>query len=414
MLAARAAAQGVCSDKVQIPPDPPALATTYNGVALPDICFMKPGPYSVYAIGDWGGIVYGPRLPPVPADKRSKFFPSFHRKFVKGVDDRAQLKVAAEIRSRSVVFPPDFFLNAGDNFYWGGVNGSCGQAPYQQSPSGQWQSIFETVYWGQGIANKPWFGVLGNHDYGGYKFTAAWASNIGYSWGGGEENSRRWVQPALFYSQKVNYPGFSILMLFVDSNIHEAWTPEMNPSHNICGKEHNGLDAQCGASGGPPDVPTCHGWFLNMWGEQVDWMEKVLSTTQSTWQVVVTHFPPNYGSSIWECMASRFGLDLFVSGHIHKQRIFGPTEEKNPLQNTCTVITGGGGGITSEDPPRMDGYDDSYGFVHLSFTATNIVVQAISHNGVMRKVVGCGLRNPESGPSCARKTSMVEQNSTFV
>lgn len=392
------AAADKCTDKVKIPDTPPDTAITYNGIRLPDICFMKPGPYNVYAIGDWGGLMYGEHMPPVPADKRSKLFPRFRRKFMLGTDDRAQLKVAAEMRVRASFASPDYILNVGDNFYWGGVNGKCGQAPYQQNASAQWLHVFEQVYWGPGLDDKPWFGVLGNHDFGGYKMTSAWENVVGYSWGGGNGNTRRWVNPALYYSQQVNYPSFSVLYLFVDTNAFETWPPEENPYHNICGKLHNAENATC--KGGPSSIWTCESWFHRIMDQEWQWIEDSLRDSSSTYQVVVTHFPPQWGKDHWSCLVERYGIDVFISGHIHKQQMWSGDEDGNDLPGTCTIITGGGGGITAEDVPKEDGDDDSYGFMHLTLSSQKITVEGITHSGIIRKVMVCGNRGPVPGDAC--------------
>merc|ERR1719401_580166 len=69
--------------------------------------------------------------------------------------------------------------------------------------------VFESIYEGEGLDGKQWLGVLGNHDYGGYTFTAAWDQAIAYTWGG-PKSTGRWVTPARYWSAKVHYPDFSV------------------------------------------------------------------------------------------------------------------------------------------------------------------------------------------------------------
>lgn len=395
-----------CLDKFQIPAKLPELAVEYNGIQLPDVCIAAPGPHHVFVVGDWGGIIFEKNIPPVPADKRSKLFKNFHRQYIYGVDDRAQLLVASQMRLRATVSNPDYVLNVGDNFYWGGVEGMCGSAPVQKPWSNQWDLIFENVYWGSGLNDKPWLGVLGNHDYGGFKFTSAWEKVIGYTWASPTESTGRWITPALYWAQTVKYTDLSVDYIFADSNAAEAWHPTKNPSHNICGLEHSGSDATCGRQG-PSSPFTCPDWFWRLWDEQFHWMVSKMEQSQSTYLMVVTHFPPKWFRDTWQCLTERYGIDMFFSGHIHHQALYGETHPANWITSdqaggTCVVVSGGGGGITSEGIPSRSGDDDEYGFVDLKLTQDYIEATAISHGGKIRRVERCHNRKPIYTVDCSR------------
>lgn len=126
----------------------------------------------------------------MPADHRSHLFPKRARHFVRGVDDYAQHRVAAAMLNLSMYEPPDYVLNVGDNFYWGGVNSTCNDNAFLTGFSwNQWGPIFEQMYRGGGLDGKQWLGVLGNHDYGGFKFNSGWHETIFYTWAGHHSES---------------------------------------------------------------------------------------------------------------------------------------------------------------------------------------------------------------------------------
>merc|ERR1719277_1736402 len=139
-------------------PEAPFQATDLNGVAWPDFCFEERDyEEHFFVIGDWGGLFRGANMPPIPAYDRKGGL------FIKGVDDKAQVLVAEQMKKRASISEPRYLLNVGDNFYWGGVQTECGKVAnhVEASSLAQWNTVFESVYDSPDLLGKPWLGVLG-------------------------------------------------------------------------------------------------------------------------------------------------------------------------------------------------------------------------------------------------------------
>lgn len=375
-----------CTERFTVP-GAPQHATDLNGIKLPDACFTgKYGPYHVFAIGDWGGVLHQSGWLQ-PADHRSKMFKSHHRKFILGVDDMAQKNVAAEMAKRAEVSNPDYVLNVGDNFYWGGVLTKCGApASKANDATHQWERVYENIYRGPGLDGKQWLGVLGNHDYGGWSFTQGWDQAISYTWATGKvgTSTGRWMTPAQYWSVKVRYLDFAVDYYFIDNNVFDAFVPDDQPFHNMCSRQHNQLEgATCGQQG-PVSLDDCPGWFKRLWDTQQQWLNANLGASAADWQIVVSHFPPEgaWGEDALRGLAYSYGIDIIIAGHRHKQSM--SYMEGNGLAPTAVIVTGGGGGITSEYTPDPFGVDDQYGFVDMSLTKGEIMVEMLSHKGEIR------------------------------
>eukprot|EP00439_Symbiodinium_sp_Y106_P032342 s604_g3.t2 len=269
-------------------------------------------------------------MPIMPADHRSTLFPKRHRKFVEGVDDCAQQRVAGQMLNWATHSAPDYILNVGDNFYWGGADSNCSSNVIVNGFSWhQWKPIYEDMYKGPGIDGRQWLGILGNHDYGGFLFTSGWHETIWYTWADHAGASKRWLTPAQFWKVKVRYPDFSIDYYFIDTNVHNVWEPNKTVGHNICSDKYNANNS-----------------------------------TLHEWQIIVSHFPPEYNAKFWAKLGRKRGIDLFISGHRHYQQLTlkGETTKTAPKFPFTTIISGGGGGITSDRHPELYGLDDAYGF----------------------------------------------------
>jgi len=374
-------------------PEKPQHALQYNGlVDLKPACFnisADERPHQVYVIGDWGGVLYGTWV--APADHRSLQFKAHHRQFVKGVDDLAQRKVAQSMMDHAALDNLDYVLNVGDNFYWGGIDATCGR--FDQFDGGkQWQHIYEDMY-GGALEGKQWLSVLGNHDWGGWYYLSAWDQTIAYTWGA-PGSKDRWFQPSLYYKTRAIYQadvhkgsaeeGFVVDYFFVDTNMFDAFDPETDEMHNICGVSHNAEHKGC-AGTGPGNPGECKMWFIRIWKEQCSWLAGYLeaSVLTSDWQIVVTHFPPLWGMDFWQGITKKYGVDMMITGHTHHQQYW--RQWNNPLDGTAVIISGGGGGITSEEVPNEHGWDDEYGFFKLEMHRNEIIVRMVSHGGQLRK-----------------------------
>mmetsp|Transcript_104399 Transcript_104399/g.185642 ORF Transcript_104399/g.185642 Transcript_104399/m.185642 type:complete len:666 (+) Transcript_104399:57-2054(+) len=377
-----------CQTRFRVRNEPPEVITDLNGVKLPPTCFKDDanGLHHVFVIGDWGGVINHYGDPPEPADHRKEVFAAHHRKFVNGADDQAQQNVAKWMKIRAPKSKPDYVINLGDNFYWGGINVQCGAPRGEVSdPAQQWEWIWERFYAGPGLDGVQWLGVLGNHDFGGFLFTSGWDQTIAYTWAKKEKlhfSSGRWMTPALYYSSEVRYSDFTVDWFFVDSNVFDAFDEHQDPGHNICGAGHNYPDASCGTSG-PASTEDCPGWFKRLWDAQIPWLENSLDVSTADWQIIATHFPPEHGTDVWRRLGHAYGVDLVVTAHRHIQEVH-VDDEANMLKPTAFIVSGGGGGITSEGIPEAHGKDDQYGFMDLTLSKHEIRIEAISHGGQIR------------------------------
>jgi hypothetical protein len=396
-----------CTSKFVVPPKP-KTAVELNGVALQDVCYEGKGPFHVFIIGDWGGMV-DPKSKELSAVSHLNHRWNQSYQFIYPIDKTAQFRVRDQMVTKAPESKPDYVLNVGDNFYWGGIEDYCaapdisdlysmgGTTKDKKFHVDQFQKVFEDVYNDPAIIDLPWLGTLGNHDWGGWRFDMGWDQAIGYTW---KDKKGRWIDPALYYSVTVHYPDFSVDYYFLDTNVWDALPYWKKPPHNICGP-HNPKKASCAKGGGPPSVKKCQKWFDDLWDEQKEWLKKITKKSNADWRMVVTHFPPYWGIEDWKKMTKDNEIDVFITGHRHSQKVhvYGdpvekvwPEDKNNHIMTdfvdpAAWIVSGGGGGITSEHVPDNGGEDDQYGFVDMTVTKDKLTFEAISHGGVTRRKV---------------------------
>mmetsp|Transcript_68805 Transcript_68805/g.143695 ORF Transcript_68805/g.143695 Transcript_68805/m.143695 type:complete len:617 (+) Transcript_68805:129-1979(+) len=426
-----AAGRKVCLDNPdnEVACVPPKTPMSYKGRSWPTLKYPGTQEMHIFAIGDWGGmdgslnppegrtpiVAYTWGVRPGPSVFPRTRWDLFHEEllcshkefiacfntmgkgegcpascgFVEGVDTQPQQLVASAMKERAAQKDPSFFLNVGDNFYWGGIEKTCGTPMGQISWTAhhQFNQIYENVYQGPGLSGKPWLSVLGNHDWGGRVFNNGWDQQIAYTYA-----SERWVMPAVYYMVPVEYPDqdFSVDIYFVDSNFNDAQEPSKDPEHNMCGAKHNPADADCTVMDGPASIESCPQYFADLWTEQKVWLRKKMPESQADWQIMVTHFPcgeDGENQAFYRELHVQHGLDLLITGHRHDQELWLPSMTwKNFMGGLTCFVTGGGGGITSEgtpDPSNQTNWygEGQYGFYDLTINKTMIYIQSINYTG---------------------------------
>mmetsp|Transcript_66942 Transcript_66942/g.156996 ORF Transcript_66942/g.156996 Transcript_66942/m.156996 type:complete len:274 (+) Transcript_66942:741-1562(+) len=147
-------------------------------------------------------------------------------------------------------------------------------------------------------------------------------------------------------------------------------------------------------------------FFDDLWKAQKDWLAKELQASTAEWQIIVTHYPPNFEPcrSTWESYLVEYGVDFYVSGHTHLQHT------NTTFGETAFVISGGGGGITSEILPSKTGEDDGYGFMDVVIQHDAMYITRYSHGGVDKKTIVRGVTkvSPRS-PKAVSQVAKAEQ-----
>lgn len=263
----------------------------------------------------------------------------------------------------------DFVLSAGDNYYPGGIYGKCSNkdialANARRDSTGQFAAYHDHMYAGPGLDGKPWLSVLGNHDYGGMNFDWAWDVQVYRTWMDYNGHGTQWRMPGQYWSQRVDYDGFSIDLFFIDTNFLDAQAPHLDKHHNMCG-----AGSTCWGVG----QYDCPRFFRETWLGSVQMLERELQQSTADWRIVTTHFP---GPSIAPLLKPwAHEIDLLFTGHTHFQT-------QGDSFGIDWIISGGGGGVTADAMPTFDGNDVAYGFVGFMATKDELKIEMRSWGGM--------------------------------
>merc|ERR1740117_419267 len=114
----------------------------------------------------------------------------------------------------------------------------------------------------------------------------------------------------------------------------------------------------------------------------------MLNKSTADWQIIVSHFPPEtcvfHPEVAYDLrdLGYKYGIDFVVSGHRHGQELHPSGYGARCPGQTAGIpyiITGGGGGITSEAAAEM-----SYGFMDMTLTKDVLTIVDYTHTKTER------------------------------
>jgi hypothetical protein len=356
----------------------------YNGVEWPQMCIDKTQT-NFFGIGDWGGMLgYYPGNETTPMTPTP--FNNSKGRVLNEVDTNAQMLVARMMNELAATSKPDFVLNVGDNFYPGGIGTQCGvydgsgKNPSCDPATSAFRPIFEQVYNATELQGKPWLSCLGNHDYGGTHFDAGYDIQIYRTWCNASNGvpNNRWRMPGQYWSQKIQYADFAVDVFLLDSNTQDAHPTGVDPGHNIC--NDGKVIPPCPAM----TNKTCAAYFSKLWTDGMAFLEAGLKKSTAEWKIVVTHYPADGIAAFpdFQKLSKTYGIDLLFTGHRHIQ-----SHGYESTAGTNWIVSGGGGGISADAGPSLDGKDDAYGFVDFAINRTHMRYDMHSHGGLNHDVI---------------------------
>jgi acid phosphatase len=194
-----------------------------------------------------------------------------------------QREVAVAMGRRAEEVGSRFIVTTGDNFYEDGV---------QSVTDPLWRTSFEDVYTARSL-HRPWYGVLGNHDYRGRP-----EAQLDYA-----RQSDRWRMPARYYKIAGAAHGVpSVDMFMIDSS------PLVMSYRTSKGLIRENVLAQDTAA-------------------QLAWLDAELGRSRAAWKLVFTHHPAYSGGSSHgntkemigqvEPILVRHGVQALIFGHDH-------------------------------------------------------------------------------------------------
>merc|ERR1712176_578210 len=145
------------------------------------------------------------------------------------------------------------------------------------------------------------------------------------------------------------------------------------------------------------------------------WLEDKLNESSADWQIIVTHFPPEHWTHFpqntvdLKRLGDKYGIDLIVAGHRHDQELHPSGDWAVDIMDgfgvgVPFVVTGGGGGVTSENDPWIGSDEpgaDQYGFMDMTISKTEIKIEAINFDGKKRADMLVNPRPRQAPPLCS-------------
>ncbi|WP_129718059.1 metallophosphoesterase [Pedobacter sp. SYP-B3415] len=261
-----------------------------------------------------------------------------------------QKDIAATLAKAVTGINASFIISTGDNIYPDGV---------QSVQDPLWTLSFENVFY-QYPLHRPWYAILGNHDY--HQNAQA---EVDYS-----KVSGRWNMPDRYYSFKRKLAeNAEVLFVFIDTNPLEPSSYRSHYREELVKQDST---------------------------KQKRWLGEVLSDPSPNikWKIVVGHHPlytagnralnkPEMRESL-EGLFEKYKVNLYISGHEHHLQYYKPKDKF-----THHFISGAGSEANEKLKPRgpFDFFAPIQGFMTFSIAPAGdrLLVQAISRKGKLLK-----------------------------
>lgn len=282
---------------------------------------------SFFVTGDWGGAtspgrasMHYVRSSPTGSDQWN-------------FDHYGQDNVARRMGEVGSERAPALVVNAGDNFYWGGINhwtrGGHGVHDHF------WRTGFENMYTHPSL-NVPWISIMGNHDYGGVGCFSDMKAQFDFTTKDLLRFSR-WKMPSPYYSHQIDFDGFRLELFMLDTNIDDA----------RFGARGGGVCQQhlCGGGATTADPHECVDWFENMQHAQEQWLGEALASSSARWKIIVGHHKPAGSHAEWlRPLLAQHNVQLVVGSHTHEMAFF---NHYSNIGRPLLVVGAGGGAQTN-------------------------------------------------------------------
>lgn len=197
-----------------------------------------------------------------------------------------QRLVAGQMGIEAAAKRSQFIATTGDNFYMFGVSSERDR---------QWRTSFLDVYGPPGLLDRPWYPVLGNHDYGGDV-----AAQVRYRHGD-PAGSVGWQMEDKYYLRSIDLPwGGTVDLFFIDTVM---WIGTETPPFYFIGDKPNREEQQ----------------------RQARWLIETLDASNARFKFVIGHhgvhsIGPHGGEmqmAQLDDLLQQYGVTAYLHGHDH-------------------------------------------------------------------------------------------------
>jgi len=314
-------------------------------------------------LGDWGGST---------SPNRDSMHYVHHRPPNSDLwvnDHFAQDNVARRMGEVGAQTNPFMVVNAGDNFYWGGINhwtkGGRGVHDWF------WSVGFENMYSHPSL-KVPWISIMGNHDYGGNGCFADMQAQFDYTTKD-LLNNDRWKMPSPYYTHRIDFDGFSLELFMMDTNIEDS--PPF--------ARHGGICAQHLCPGGDEartvNAEECVTWFEELWTIQTTWLAGALRDSTAEWKIIVGHHKPaGRSANLIRPLLEQHNVQMVIGSHTHEMAFF---DNYSNIGRPLLVVGAGGGAEANPGCAGAHHCGGVYGFAGVGINSREMNVKIHEHTG---------------------------------